>query len=118
MASKSRSGQTVRNFHIMNRSFPTIVAPISSLTSTGDVALVRISPDGRYLAYISLTSGCCSQVVVCARFPPKMHDGNRDSAVPDLLCDVSKQRVARLMQRATQMQQLGGVSILLLFQVP
>ena len=43
---------------------------------------------------------------------------NPDSAVPDLLCDLSKQQVARLMQRATQMQQLGGVSILLLFQVP
>ena len=43
---------------------------------------------------------------------------NRDSAVPDLLCDVSKQQVARLRQRATQMLQLGGVSILLLFQVP
>src|SRR2546425_3704450 len=30
---------------------------ISSLTSTGDVALVRISPDGRYLAYISKKRG-------------------------------------------------------------
>jgi Tol biopolymer transport system component/predicted Ser/Thr protein kinase len=30
---------------------------ISSLTSTGDVALVRISPDGRYLAYISTKRG-------------------------------------------------------------
>ena len=50
--------------------------------------------------------------------PPKVHDGTPDSAVPDLLCDVSKQQVARLRQRAIQMQQLGGVSILLLFQVP
>jgi len=30
---------------------------ISSLTSTGDVALVRISPDGRYLAYVSTKRG-------------------------------------------------------------
>lgn len=30
---------------------------VSSLTSTGDVALVRISPDGRYLAYISTKRG-------------------------------------------------------------
>jgi eukaryotic-like serine/threonine-protein kinase len=30
---------------------------ISSLTSTGDVAVVRISPDGRYLAYISKKRG-------------------------------------------------------------
>jgi Tol biopolymer transport system component len=30
---------------------------ISSLTSTGDVALVRISPDSRYLAYISKKRG-------------------------------------------------------------
>ena len=30
---------------------------ISSLTSTGDVTLVRISPDGRYLAYISKKRG-------------------------------------------------------------
>jgi serine/threonine protein kinase/Tol biopolymer transport system component len=30
---------------------------ISSLTSTGDVALVRISPDGRYLAYVSRKNG-------------------------------------------------------------
>lgn len=58
------------------------------------------------------------RVAVCARYPPKMRDGNRDSAVPDLLCDVSKQQVARLRHRATQMQQLGGVSIFLLFQVP
>ena len=43
---------------------------------------------------------------------------NRDSAVPELLCDVSKQQVARLRQTATQMQQLGRVRILLLFQVP
>jgi hypothetical protein len=54
----------------------------------------------------TVDAGCCGQVAVCARFPPKMHDGNRDSAVPDLLCDLSKQRVARLRQRATQMQQL------------
>jgi len=26
--------------------------------------------------------------------PSKMHDVNRDSAVPDLLCDVSKQQLA------------------------
>ena len=43
---------------------------------------------------------------------------NRDSAVPDLLCDVSKQQLAVLRERATQLLQLGGVSILLLFQVP
>ncbi len=30
---------------------------ISSLTSTGDVAVVRMSPDGRYLAYISTKRG-------------------------------------------------------------
>jgi serine/threonine protein kinase/Tol biopolymer transport system component len=30
---------------------------ISSLTSTGDVTLVRISPDGRYLAYVSTKRG-------------------------------------------------------------
>jgi serine/threonine protein kinase/Tol biopolymer transport system component len=30
---------------------------ISGLTSTGDVALVRISPDGRYLAYVSTKRG-------------------------------------------------------------
>ena len=30
---------------------------ISSLTSTGDVALVRISPDGRYLVYVSTKRG-------------------------------------------------------------
>jgi serine/threonine protein kinase/Tol biopolymer transport system component len=30
---------------------------ISSLTSTGDVALARISPDGRYIAYISRKTG-------------------------------------------------------------
>ena len=30
---------------------------ISSLTSSGDVALVRISPDGRYLAYVSKARG-------------------------------------------------------------
>ncbi len=30
---------------------------ISSLTSTGDVALARISPDGRYLAYVSNKNG-------------------------------------------------------------
>jgi hypothetical protein len=58
------------------------------------------------------------KVAVCAYFPPKLHDGNPDAAVPDLLCDVWKQQVARLRQRAIQMLQLGGVSILLLFQVP
>ena len=30
---------------------------ISSLTSSGDVAMVRISPDGRYLAYVSYQRG-------------------------------------------------------------
>jgi eukaryotic-like serine/threonine-protein kinase len=30
---------------------------ISSLTSSGDVALVRLSPDGRYLAYVSYQRG-------------------------------------------------------------
>src|ERR1700680_1016637 len=35
--------------------------------------------------------------LLCACFPPKVHDG----AAPDLLCDVSKQQVARLMRRAT-----------------
>jgi Tol biopolymer transport system component len=30
---------------------------ISSLTSSGDVVAVRISPDGRYLAYISTARG-------------------------------------------------------------
>ena len=52
-------------------------------------------------------------VAVCACFPSKSTRRNPDSAVPDLLCDVSKQQVARLRQRAIQMQQLGGVSILL-----
>jgi hypothetical protein len=41
---------------------------------------------------------------VCARFPPKIHDGIGDSVAPDLLCDVSQQQVA-LRQTATQMQQ-------------
>jgi len=49
----------------------------------------------------------CSQdstfghATVCACFPPKVHDGTPDSAVPDLLSGVSIQQVARLMQRAT-----------------
>jgi hypothetical protein len=43
---------------------------------------------------------------------------NWDSAVPDLLRDIWKQQLAALGERATQMLQLGGVSILLLFQVP
>ena len=58
-------------------------------------------------------SGCrlCS-------LPAKDARGNRDSAVPDLLCGLSKQQLAVLSERATQLLQLGGVSILLLFQVP
>jgi len=44
--------------------------------------------------------------------PPKVHHRTPDSQVPDLLCDPLKQQVARVLQRATQMQQLGGVSIL------
>jgi hypothetical protein len=40
-------------------------------------------------------------VALCARFPPKIRDGSPGSPRPDLLCDVSKQQVARLMQRAT-----------------
>jgi hypothetical protein len=43
---------------------------------------------------------------------------NPDSAVSDLLSDASNQPLARLMQTATEMQPLDGVSILLLFQVP
>ena len=50
--------------------------------------------------------------------PAKDARRNRDSAVPDLLCDVSTQQFAVLRERATQMLQLGGVSIILLFQVP
>ena len=35
-----------------------LVSPrISSLTATGDVVIARISPDGRYLAYISKKNG-------------------------------------------------------------
>lgn len=48
----------------------------------------------------------------------RRYTADQGSAVPDLLVCVSKQQVARLMQRATQMQQFGRVSILLLFQVP
>ena len=44
--------------------------------------------------------------------PAKDARRNRDSAAPDLLCDVSKQQLAALRERATQLQQLGGVSIL------
>jgi len=36
------------------------------------------------------------EVTVCACFPPKVHGRHPDAAVPDLLCDVSKQQVARL----------------------
>ena len=52
-------------------------------------------------------SGCrlCS-------LPAKGARRNRDSAVPDLLCDVSKQQLAVFKERATQLLQLGGVSIL------
>jgi hypothetical protein len=57
---------------------------------------------------------CCR---LCS-LPAKDARRNLDSAVPDLLCDVSKQQLAVSRQRATQMQQLDGVSILLLFQVP
>ena len=58
-------------------------------------------------------SGCRS----CS-LPAKDARRNRDSAVPDLLCGVSKQQLAVLSEKATQLLQLGGVSILLLFQVP
>jgi hypothetical protein len=51
------------------------------------------------------------QVAVCACFPPKVHDGTQ--TLRCRICSApSKQQVARLRQRAIQMQQLGGVSIL------
>jgi hypothetical protein len=49
---------------------------------------------------------------------PKGIRRNPDAAGADLLDGTSKQQVPRFMQRATQMQWLGGVSIILLFQVP
>ena len=49
---------------------------------------------------------------------PKGTRWNPDATGADLLGGASKQQVARFMQRATQMQRLGGVSIILLFQVP
>ena len=59
---------------------------ISSLTSTGNVALARISPDGRYLAYITRKNGQNSlwvrQIAIASAVqivPPG----------PDLLVDVS-----------------------------
>ena len=63
------------------------------------------------------------QVNADGRLPFVRHFSQRYTAeprlkVPDLLGGVSKQQVARFMQRATQMQRLGGVSIVLLFQVP
>src|ERR1700687_5284810 len=56
----------------------------------------------------------CSGCRLCS-LPAKGARGNRDSAVPDLLWNVSKQQVAVVRKRATQLLQLGGVSILLLF---
>jgi hypothetical protein len=56
----------------------------------------------------------CRLCLLCAKGTRR----NWDSAVPDLLPDVWKQQLAVLRERATQMLQLGGVSILLLFQVP
>jgi hypothetical protein len=53
---------------------------VSSLTSTGDVALVRISPDGRYLAYVSTKRGKYSlwvrQIAIASAvqiIPPDAH---------------------------------------------
>ena len=67
----------------------------------------------------------CTIVTTCrgrgcrlCSLPAKDARRNRDSAVLDLLYDVSKQQLAVLSERATQLLQLGGVSILLLFQVP
>jgi eukaryotic-like serine/threonine-protein kinase len=59
---------------------------ISSLTSTGDVALARISPDGRYLAYVARKNGQNSlwvrQIAIAStvQIVP---------AGPDILVDVS-----------------------------
>jgi len=47
-------------------------------------------------------SGCC----LCS-FSAKDARWNWDSAVPDLLCDVSKQQLAVLRERATQMLQFS-----------
>jgi hypothetical protein len=70
------------------------------------------------LEQVPLTSGFRGRVCRLCSLPAKDARGNRDSAVPDPLCDVSKQQLAVVRKRATQLLQLGGVSILLLFQVP
>jgi len=46
-----------RFFHAGLASTAFITPRISSLTSTGDVVAARISPDGRYLAYVSRKNG-------------------------------------------------------------
>jgi hypothetical protein len=67
------------------------------------------------VAIVPLADGVADGLCVIS---PKGTRRNPDAAGADLLGGASKQQVARFMQRATQMQQLGGVSIILLFQVP
>jgi hypothetical protein len=66
----------------------------------------------------TIVTTCRGMVAVCAGYPPKMRDEPRTLRCRTLLCDVSKQQLAVLSEKATQLLQLGGVSILLLFQVP
>ena len=68
---------------------------LSLLTAAVEVKRPGIRP---------LTSGCRGQVAVCARYPPKIHDGTGTLRCRNLPWDVSKQHVVRLRQRATQMQ--------------
>lgn len=56
---------------------------------------------------------------VCARFPPKVHDGNQGRPLPNLFSGVSIQYVTRQAQRGHLHAPIEAAgAILLLFQVP
>ena len=67
---------------------------------------------------VPLTSGCRGRVPVCAHYPPKVRDGTGTLRCRIFSVTYRNNNLRSSRERATQLLQLGGVSILLLFQVP
>lgn len=100
-------------------------APISSLSSTGDVMLSRISPDGHYLAYVSNQTGRFSlwvrQIATASAVQivaPSAHNIGAISFTPDgEFLDYAANSVELAHSKLYQIPVLGGNPRMLLDQV-